>query len=123
VQIEDGELQVQQSEALKPDVVFQTDKLSHLGLFSGQIKLDEAVSRRLIRNEGDPGALRKKTVPSSGLCILGFRDSGSGRSGISSASPAIACRRLPMTAPLISSTTWLTSATSIRPVCQPQDVE
>lgn len=59
LQIKDGELQVQQGEALKPDVVFQTDMPSHLGLFSGQIKPDEAVPRGLIRIEGDPGALSR----------------------------------------------------------------
>jgi DNA-binding HxlR family transcriptional regulator/putative sterol carrier protein len=59
VQITAGELHVQQGEALKADVVFHTDMPSYLGVFSGQIKPDEAVSRGLIRIEGDPGALSR----------------------------------------------------------------
>ena len=59
VQVKAGELQVQQGEALKADVVFQTDMPSYLGLFSGQIKPYEAISGGLIRIEGDPGALSR----------------------------------------------------------------
>jgi putative sterol carrier protein len=59
VRITAGELQVQQGEARKADVVFHTDMLSYLGLFSGQIKPGEAVERGLIRIEGDPGALSR----------------------------------------------------------------
>ncbi len=59
VQINEGEIQVQQGESLKPDVVFRTDMQSYLGLFTGQIKPDEAISGGLIRIEGDPGALSR----------------------------------------------------------------
>jgi DNA-binding HxlR family transcriptional regulator len=59
VRIKEGELQVKQGEALKPDAVFHTDMPSYLGLLTGQIKPGEAVSRGLIRIEGDPGALSR----------------------------------------------------------------
>ena len=59
VQIKEGEIQVQQGESLKPDVVFHTDMQSYLGLFTGQIKPDEAISGGLIRIEGDPGVLSR----------------------------------------------------------------
>jgi DNA-binding HxlR family transcriptional regulator len=59
VQIEDGDLQVKQGEALKPDVVLYADMPSYLGLLTGQIKPDEALSGGLIRIEGDPGALSR----------------------------------------------------------------
>jgi len=59
VQINEGEIQVQQGESLKPDVVFHTDMQPYLGLFTGQIKPDEAISGGLIRIEGDPGALSR----------------------------------------------------------------
>ena len=59
VQIKEGELHVQQGQALKADVVFYTDMRSYLGLFSGQLKPDEAIAGRLIRIEGDPGALSR----------------------------------------------------------------
>jgi DNA-binding HxlR family transcriptional regulator len=58
VQIMDAELHVQQGEALKADMVLHTDMPSYLGLLSGEIELDEAVEKRLIRIEGDPEALR-----------------------------------------------------------------
>ena len=59
VQIREDELHVQQGEALTADAIFHTDMPSYLGLFTGQIKLDEAVSSGLIRIEGDPGALSR----------------------------------------------------------------
>jgi len=59
VQVKAGELHVQQGETFKADGVFHTDMGSYLGLFSGQIKPDEAVSRGLIRIEGDLGALSR----------------------------------------------------------------
>jgi DNA-binding HxlR family transcriptional regulator len=58
VQIMDAELHVQQGEALKADMVLHTDMPSYLGLLSGEIELDEAVEKGLIRIEGDPEALR-----------------------------------------------------------------
>ncbi|RPI24625.1 MAG: hypothetical protein EHM70_21070, partial [Chloroflexota bacterium] len=54
-----GELQVWQSESLSPDVVFYTDMPSYLGLLTGQMKPDEAISKGLVRIDGDPGALSR----------------------------------------------------------------
>ena len=59
VQIWDGELQVRQGQDLKPDAVLNTDMRSFLGLFTGQIKPDEAIAGSLIRIEGDPRALSR----------------------------------------------------------------
>ncbi len=59
VQIKQGEIHVQQGETLKADVIFHTDILCYLGLLQRQIQPDEAISRRLIRIEGDPGALSR----------------------------------------------------------------
>lgn len=59
VQIKQGEIHVQQGETLKADVIFHTDILCYLGLLQRQLQPDEAISRRLIRIEGDPGALSR----------------------------------------------------------------
>ena len=59
VQLRDGELRVQQGEALKADVVFHTDMPSYLGLLSGNIEPDAAIEKGLIQIEGDPEALRR----------------------------------------------------------------
>jgi DNA-binding HxlR family transcriptional regulator len=59
VRIAAGELRVQQGEALQADAVFYTDMPSYLALFSGQLEADEAIAGRLVRIEGDPGALRR----------------------------------------------------------------
>jgi DNA-binding HxlR family transcriptional regulator len=57
VRIKAGKIDVQQGASGKADAVFHTDVPSYLGLLSGQIQPDEAVTRGLIRVEGDPGAL------------------------------------------------------------------
>ena len=59
VQIEAGEIHVQQGEALNADVVFHTDIASYLGLLTGQIQPDEAIAEGLIEIEGDPAALNR----------------------------------------------------------------
>jgi DNA-binding HxlR family transcriptional regulator len=59
VQIKDGEIHVQQGQALKADAVFHTDMPVFMGLFSGQLHPDDAIAGELIRIEGDPGALRR----------------------------------------------------------------
>lgn len=59
VHIHDGEIDVRQGESRNPDVVFHTDMPSYLGLLTGQLQAEEAVSRGLIRIEGDPDALRR----------------------------------------------------------------
>ena len=57
VQIHDGEIEVQQGEALKADVIFQTDVATYLGLLQGKMQPDEAIVENLIQIEGDPEAL------------------------------------------------------------------
>jgi DNA-binding HxlR family transcriptional regulator len=59
VQIRDGDLEVKQGEAPDPDAVYHTDIPSYLGLLTGQIDPDEAISRGLIRIEGDPTTLKR----------------------------------------------------------------
>lgn len=59
VQIKRGEIQVQQGQALKADVIFQTDIATYLGLLTRQIQPDEAISKDLIQIEGDPAALSR----------------------------------------------------------------
>ena len=59
VQINEGELHVRQGETRKADVIFHTDMPSYLELLRNQIQPDEAISRGLIRIEGDPGALSR----------------------------------------------------------------
>ncbi len=59
VSVKRGEVQVQQGAALGPDVVLYTDVQSFLGMFTGQTKPDEAISRRLARVEGDRAALNR----------------------------------------------------------------
>ena len=59
VQIKAGELQVRQGEALNADVVFYSDISSYLGLLTGQIIPDEAISGGLVRIEGNPAALSR----------------------------------------------------------------
>jgi hypothetical protein len=59
VHIHAGEVHVQQGETRPADVVFYTDIRSYLGLLGGQLQPEDAISRSLIRIEGDPGALRR----------------------------------------------------------------
>ncbi|MCI0555175.1 MAG: hypothetical protein L0287_29870 [Anaerolineae bacterium] len=48
-----------QAESQKSVADFFTGMQVFLGLFTGQIKPDEAIARDLIRIEGDPGALSR----------------------------------------------------------------
>ena len=57
VHLHDGEIAVLQGEAHKPDVVLYTDVPTYLALLSGEIQVDEASERGLIRLEGDVEAL------------------------------------------------------------------
>jgi DNA-binding HxlR family transcriptional regulator len=57
VRIADGDLDVKQGEAAKPDAVFHTGMPTYLDLLTHKIEPDEAISRGLIRIEGDPEAL------------------------------------------------------------------
>ena len=59
VQIQKGELTVRQGQILKADVVIYTDMRSYMGLFSGQLKPEEAVSLGLVQVKGDPDALNR----------------------------------------------------------------
>ena len=59
VQIKEGEIHVHQGETRTADAIFQTDMPTYLGLLQRQIQPDEAVSKGLIRIEGDPGALSR----------------------------------------------------------------
>lgn len=59
VQIKEGEIQVQQGEALEADMILHTDMPTYLGLLQRQMQPDEAISGRLIRIEGDPAALSR----------------------------------------------------------------
>jgi len=59
VHIQDGQVEVQQGEALKADVVLYTDMPTYLALLSGEMLSEEASERGLIRIEGDPEALRR----------------------------------------------------------------
>lgn len=59
VRIKKGEIQVRQGAALKPDVILYTEMQTFLRLFTGQIKPDKAISRKLIQVEGDPGAVSR----------------------------------------------------------------
>jgi putative sterol carrier protein len=59
VQIRDGEIEVQQGEALKADVVLYTDVPTYLALLSGEMQVEEASERNLIRLEGEMEALRR----------------------------------------------------------------
>jgi DNA-binding HxlR family transcriptional regulator len=57
VQIEEGELHVQQGEALHTEAIFTTEMPIFLGLFAGQIPAEHALAAGLVRVEGDPNAL------------------------------------------------------------------
>ena len=59
VQIQDGEIHVQQSETRPADARFYTDIASYLGLLMGQIPPDGAVTEGIVRVQGDPDALRR----------------------------------------------------------------
>lgn len=67
IEVNDGELRVQQGQALKADVIFHADMQIFMGLFAGQIQPEEAISGGLIRIEGDAGALRRFLNSSSVL--------------------------------------------------------
>ncbi len=59
VEIKEGQIRVQQGNALRADAFFYTDILSYLGLLQRKIQPEEALARGLIRIEGDPGALSR----------------------------------------------------------------
>ena len=59
VEVKQGDIKVQHGESQKSDVVFHTSVQVFLGLFTGQMKPDEAISGGMVRIEGDPGALSR----------------------------------------------------------------
>lgn len=59
VRINAGEIVVQQGTALPADAVFYTDIATYLGLLTGQIAVDTAVSNHSIRIEGEPDSLQR----------------------------------------------------------------
>lgn len=59
VQIKEEEIHVHQGQTRTADAIFQTDMPTYLGLLQRQIQPDEAISRGLLRIEGDPGALSR----------------------------------------------------------------
>jgi DNA-binding HxlR family transcriptional regulator/putative sterol carrier protein len=68
VQIEDGALRVQQGQSLKADVIIRTTMQVFMGLFSGQMKPEDAICGGFIWVEGDSDALARfldfSSVPS-----------------------------------------------------------
>jgi putative sterol carrier protein len=69
VQVDDGDLRVQQGQALIPDAVIYAEMPVFLGLFSGQLEPDMALAGSLVRIEGDPCAFKRllslSSVPSN----------------------------------------------------------
>jgi len=59
VQIQAGEIQVQQGKTLHADVIFYTTMYVYLGLFLGQIQPEAALAEGLIHVDGDARALRR----------------------------------------------------------------
>jgi DNA-binding HxlR family transcriptional regulator len=59
VQVTHGNLSVQQGQTLKASVIIHTDMRVFMGLFSGQLDPDAAVSAGLIVIEGEPSALQR----------------------------------------------------------------
>jgi DNA-binding HxlR family transcriptional regulator len=57
VRIQGGRLEVRQGAARRADATFHTRMEYFIGLFAGQFQPDEAISKGLIRIEGDPDAL------------------------------------------------------------------
>jgi hypothetical protein len=57
VWVKEGQIEVQQGQALRPDAVFRTDMGTYLGLLQRKIEPEEAMARGLVRVEGDPTAL------------------------------------------------------------------
>jgi len=59
VRFNDGEISVQQGQTYKPDAVFYTEMQVFIGLFAGQLQVDDAIAGGLIRVEGDAQALNR----------------------------------------------------------------
>lgn len=59
VQIKEGEIYIRQGATRQADAIFQTDMPSYLRLLQRQLPAEEAISKGLVRVEGDPGALSR----------------------------------------------------------------
>jgi DNA-binding HxlR family transcriptional regulator len=59
IQIDDGKLHVQQDQALKADIVLYTEMAIFMGLFSGQIEAETAITSGLVRIKGHTDGLRR----------------------------------------------------------------
>jgi DNA-binding HxlR family transcriptional regulator len=59
VQFKNGEILVQQGQALAADVIFHTNMQVFMGLFAGQLSPGDAIAGQLIRINGDPDTLRQ----------------------------------------------------------------
>jgi len=59
VKIDKGEIEVQQGTALPADAVFYTDIATYLGLITGQIGVDTAVTNQTIHIEGETQSLQR----------------------------------------------------------------
>ena len=70
VRIHNGQVDVQQGAALKPDAVFETDIASYLSLLQKRFQASEAVAKGIIEVEGDPTAL-SRFQELCGLPVLG----------------------------------------------------
>lgn len=65
IQVNGGQLCIQQGQYLKADVVFHADMTVFMGLFSGQLSPEDALAADLLRIEGDSKALRRFLAISS----------------------------------------------------------
>jgi DNA-binding HxlR family transcriptional regulator len=59
VKVREAEIRVQQTESQMSDADFHTSMQVFLGLFTGQIEPDKAISEGLVQIEGDPNALNR----------------------------------------------------------------
>lgn len=62
IHVKNGEMTVQQGQAAEANMVLHTDVLTYLGLLRGQIGVEEATAKGLIRVEGDATALARFLV-------------------------------------------------------------
>jgi DNA-binding HxlR family transcriptional regulator len=59
IQVEEGDIDVQEGQTLEPTARFYTDLPSYMAVFSGQLDIDDAISAGMFRVEGDLEALRR----------------------------------------------------------------
>lgn len=59
VRVRDGDVHVQQGDALTADAVFTTTMRAYMGLLAGKTAPQEAIAAGLVHVDGDPDALRR----------------------------------------------------------------